>query len=148
MLAPVPAGVGCGADNVGRSFLATVHLKVCLIFIVQGGEVRRRCIGNNQIHGAHVAGSFLDDGSASGQSLERIIMVKSFDVVEDLFRANATFLLDSYTVEFTVEYKNPHTGEKRHVIFNRNTLISKSASGMSDKQSSGAEMRDVILPDG
>jgi hypothetical protein len=51
-------------------------------------------------------------------------------------------------VEFAVEYKNPLTVEKRHVIFNRNTLISKSASGMSDKQSSGAEMRDVILPDG
>jgi hypothetical protein len=139
-LPPDPAGVGFGADNVGRSFLSTVHLKVCLIFIVQGGEVRRRCIGNNQIHGTHVAGSFFDDRSASGQGLESITMVKSFDVVEDLFRADATFLLDPHTVELTVEYKYPLTVEKRHVIFNRNSLISKSASGMSDKQSSGAEL--------
>ena len=102
--------------------------------------MRRRCIGNNQIHGAYVAASFLDDGSASGQSLEQVMMVKSFDVVEDLFRTNTAFLLDPHAVEFAVEYKYPLTVEKRHVIFNRNSLISKSASGMSNKQSSGAEM--------
>ena len=68
------------------------------------------------------------------------MMVKSFDIVEDFFCTNTSFLLDPHAVEFTVEYKYSLTVEKRHIIFNRNSLISKSASGMSDKQSSGAKM--------
>ena len=110
-----------------------MHLKVGRVFVVNGRKFGRTGAGNDQIHGSQVARTFFYDVHRFLNSWQAPETIEPLDKVKNLFRTYPTCLANAHTPQFAIENKYTLTINKRHVVLNPDTLVTKRAAGMSQQ---------------